>query len=978
MSRDDFDIPEVFRKAMEDAGWDTNRKEGGGDGGDDGGDDGGREEFPRRPDSPRQRNRTIWLLGLFFLLLLSLNWIVTTYTEWLWFQELAYERVWLKQWGAQVVSFLVFFIIGGGILLLNWHLARRRARKHTPEYYPQFLDFPGFKWIINGVGAFFAFIFASAGASRWEDFLLYFNRVPYGASDPIFGQDVSFYLFELPIFEFLQGWFLSLLLLTGLGTILLYALNYLPEIQRGRFRLQESAVFRQHVAILGALFLGSWTVGYGLDIFGLLYSGRGVVFGASYTDMNASLYALWAQLILLGITAVLVAVNAVRQMVRPVLVAGGLWIAASFLLGGVYPGLLQRYAVEPNEIVRESPYIEHNINFTRMAFGLDEIESRPFTLGDELTPATLEENNATLLNVRLWDYRPLLSTYEQLQALRPYYQFNDIDIDRYDIDGQTRQVMLSGRELNKENLPNPTWVNRNLEFTHGYGIVMNPVDRVTPDGQPEFYIQDLPPTTTVPLQIERPEIYYGELTREPVFVSSGREEFSYPSGDENVYSSYEGEGGVLLNNFLQRLAFALRLADTNVLLSDEINDGTRIQYHREITERVRQVTPFLALDDDPYIVLHNGRLVWVLDAYTTSRSFPYSTPIQGLNYIRNAAKITVDAYDGDVNYYIAAPDDPLIQAYDKIFPGLFKPLSDLPEGLQEHLRYPEDLFTIQTEQFLTYHMTDVRVFYNKEDLWQLPTEIFDGNQQRLEPYYVTLPLPNEEETEFLLIQPFTPANKPNMIAWIAARNDPPNYGQLRAYVLPKQELVFGPIQVEGRIDQDPTISQQLSLWDQRGSRVIRGNLIVVPVADRFLYVEPIYLLSDTSALPELKRVIVASDQRIAMRETLDEALTALLTDAPTVAELEADPDVDVADEATDEEEGPDLVPTAVPDPETPSIAIDASMEELIQAANSHFEAAEAAQRNGDWGAYGRELDALQENLQRLMEMTEQEGADTSP
>lgn len=957
MGRDNFDIPEVFRKAMEDAGWDMNRNQGG-QGGDEGGDDnGGRQPLPRRPAEPRRPNRTIWLLGIFFILLLSLNWVVETYTEWLWFTELTYENVWLKQWGIEVLSFVVFFVLATAVLLGNWHVARRRGIANTPPYYPQLLQFPGIPWLINGLGLFLAFVFASTAAAQWERFLLFVNQVPYGTADPIFGRDISFYLFSLPVYELLQGWFSSLIFFTLIGVLVIYLLNYLPDIQQGRWQAGLTAVTRPHLALLGAFFLALWAVNYRLDLFNLLYSGRGVVFGASYTDMHASLYALWTQLGLMALLALVVAVNIFRQSVKPALVVAGLWLLASFVVGGVYPGLLQRYAVEPNEIARESEYIRHNITYTRMAFGLDQIEIRAFPYSEEINQQDLQENEASLQNVRLWDYRPLRATYTQLQALRPYYQFGEIDIDRYDVDGQMRQVMLAVRELDKSKLPNPTWVNQNLEFTHGYGLVMNPVDEVTRDGQPEFYIQDLPPVANVPLEITQPEIYYGELSNEVVFVASDREEFSYPSGDENVYSTYAGEGGVPLDNYLKRLAFAIRLADANVLLSDEITTETKVQFHRTITERVMQITPFLSLDADPYVVLWNGRLVWILDAYTISNKFPYATPINGINYIRNTVKITVDAYDGTVNYYLTDTEDPLIQAYANAFPGLFHPLSDMPEGLQAHLRYPVDLFSIQTQQYLTYHMQDVRVFYNKEDLRAIPNEILEGEQIRMEPYYVILPLSKDSEPEFLLIQPFTPASKPNMVSWIAARNDPPHYGELVEYELSKQELVYGPIQVEGRIDQEPDVSQQFSLWDQRGSSVIRGNLIVIPINDSFLYVEPVYLQSDTSALPELKRVIVATNSRIVMRDTLDEALAALLLDAPAVAQIEATTG-----------EG-DATETAVPATTAPPVNLDASVEELVQTANEHFNAAEAAQRAGDWSTYGAELDALEQNLQQLMELT---------
>ena len=966
MSRDNFDIPEVFRRAMEDAGWDDS-----GDGGDEGNE---RRPFQPRPGRPRQPNRLVWLIGLVVLLLFSLNWIVTTYTEWLWFTELNYAGVWLKQWSVRLLSFAVAFVIALVVLLVNWYVARQRAIRSAPPFNPRIVQMRVVRWVINGAALFLAFGFAGVIGGRWHELLRYVYRVPYGTADPIFNQDVTFYLLELPVYRLVQEWALSLLVVALLGVIAIYALNHIVDIQRGQWRPHEAPALRRHVALVGALILGLWAVGYWFDVYGLLSSPVGVVYGATYTDMNASIWALWAQLVLMALTALALAYNVFRLDFRPVLVTGGLWLAATLLLAGLYPGLLQRYSVEPNEIERERPYIEHNIQFTRLAFGLDQVETRPFDTVTDLAIEDLEANEVVLQNVRLWDYRPLQQTYQQLQALRLYYQFSEIDVDRYEIDGQLRQVMLAGRELNKSELPFSSWVNLNLEFTHGYGIVMNPVDQVTADGQPVFFIQDLPPQSTVPIEVTRPEIYYGEMTTDTVFVGSGREEFNYPSGDENVYTSYEGEGGVPMDNYLKRLAFAFRLSDANVLLSNEITADTRVQYHRQIQERVLQITPYLQLDGDPYLVVWDGRLVWLQDAYTVSNDFPYATPFVApngfrFNYIRNAAKITIDAYDGAVTYYLAAPEDPLIQSYARAFPGLFRPLAEIPEGLQAHIRYPEDLFQVQAQQHLTYHMTDARVFYNKEDLWQIPMELVEGVEQPMEPYYVILSLPGESASEYLLIQPFTPNERPNMVAWMAARNDVPHYGELVVYELPKQELIFGPMQIEGRINQDTEISQQFSLWDQGGSNVIRGNLIVIPLGESFLYIEPVYLLSTANALPELKRVVVASGTRIAMRETLDEALTALLRDEPAV-------DIFVTEDDTPVE---DILEAAAPgtaEPTPPAAGedvaeapLDATADELIRSANAHFEAAQAAQRDGDWTTYGRELEALQQDLEQLIELT---------
>lgn len=951
MSRDNWDIPEVFRRAMEEAGWEGNKGEGneGGEGG------GQRPPFPNRPQQPRRSNRTWWIVGILFLLFISINWIVGVYTDWLWFNELNYQSVWLTRYSYQFFSFVAFFLIALLVLWGNWHLARQRASKATPPFYPRFLQIRAIRWLITGSAFFLAFGFASSIAVRWDEFLLYLNRVPFGTADPIFGRDVSFYLFELPVYEALQQWIVSLLLIALIGVVAIYAVNNIMDIQRGKWRPQESVILRQHVALLAAIILLLWTTGYLFQVFNLNYSGRGVVTGASFTDINASLYALYAQMAFMLLAAIVMLYNVFKLSIRPLLITAALWLAATVLVGGIYPALLQRYEVEPNELVRETPYIQYNIDFTRLGFNLDKIEVRPFEQIDPLDQGDVAANSAVLNNIRLWDYRPLQDTYTQLQALRPYYVFGEVDIDRYVIDGQVRQVMLATRELDKTKLPSLSWVNEKLEFTHGYGIVMNPVDRFTADGQPEFFIKNLPPESNVPLQVTQPEIYYGEFTNDEVFVGSDRDEFSYPSGNENVYSSYEGTGGVPLDNALKRLAFAVRLGDTNVLLSDEINTQTRLQIHRQIQERIKMITPFLALDSDPYIVLtDDGRLFWIQDAFTYSTRFPYATPDAqtDINYIRNSVKITIDAYNGTVNYYIADTQDPIVQSYSGAFPDLFKPLSEMPENLQAHLRYPEDLFTIQAKQYLRYHMTDVRVFFNQEDVWQIPQEIFDGAQQLMEPYYVTMPLPGEAKSEYLLIQPFNPTGKDNMIAWMAVRNDPENYGELVVYELPKQELVFGPLQVESRIDQEPSISQQFSLWDQGGSNVIRGNLLVIPLNNSFLYVEPVYLKADTSALPELKRVIVATDTRIAMETSLDRALAALLLETPG--------------EIVVEEDGDTAVPTT---PTVPTAPLDASVEELIASANAHFEAAQAAQRSGDWATYGTELDALQSDLSRLMELT---------
>ena len=969
MGRYDDDIPEVFRRAMEEAGWR-------------GGDQKPRSQSAH-PHKPLWANRWFWFAILALIIIASFGWIVTTYTEWLWFGEVGYQNVWLKQWGAQIISFFVFFVVAAAFLLFNWHWARRRALRPATAGI-QILTLPGVGFLISAAALFMAFIMGQAAAGRWESFLKFIYRVPFGIDDPIYDLDLGFYVFQLPVYQFLRGWLMPLIVLTVIGAGILYVANNLPSLQGRQLQLRTLPdAMRRHIAILLGLFFLLWAAGYWFDLYRLLFSPSGVVYGAGYTDLNAVRPALWIQMALMVLVALAVAYLAWRPDPRPVVVAAGLWLVATIGVAGLYPSLLQRYAVEPNELARETPYIEHNIRFTRFGFALDEVQTESFVPDDEITVQDIADNQAAFDNMRLWDYRPLLQTYSQLQELRPYYQFADVDIDRYELDGELKQVMLSPREIYKAGLSNPTWVNQRLEYTHGYGLVMNPVDQFTSQGRPVFYIQDLPPESTIDLTIERPQVYFGELTTDVVHVNSDLDEFDYPSGDENVYTNYDGPGGVPLQNLVTRLAFAIRFGDANLILSDYITPQTRTMFHRQIQERVRRIAPFLSQDSDPYLVVSEGRLVWMLDTYTISRDLPYSQPFtppsavgaestfaaltvpSGINYVRNAVKVTIDAYDGTVDFYVSEPDDPLIQTYQQAFPGMFQPLSAMPEDLLRHIRYPVDLFLIQTRQYLTYHIENVQVFYNEEDLWAIPNEIFDTTQQPIEPYYVIFSMPGEEETEFLLIQPYTPIGRNNMIAWLAARNDAPNYGQLRAFELPKQELVFGPIQIEGRIDQEPGISQQFSLWSQRGSRVIRGNLLTIPINNSFIYVEPIYLQSETSALPELRRVIVASGEAVVMRETLDEALTALLEAAPPVAEIVAEPPVEDAPPEGEELNGEGQ--EELPGGET--VIVDAGIEELIASANQHYTAAETAQRNGDWTTYGREIEALQQDLEQLLELT---------
>lgn len=966
MKQEDFDIPEVFRRAMEEAGWRTEQEDDGGD------------RPPRRPFAPPTRsprfNRLLIVAFLLLLLLFSLGRLASFYTDFLWFDSLGFRDMFVKRLMVRAAVFAVAFLVAAVVLLGNWLPARLRAIRAAQAASS---SARGLGALIAGVGLVLSFLLASAAASQWEEVLLYLNAQPFGIEAPVFGRDVAFYVFNLPVYHFIQGWLFTVLLVALLGLLPIYSIPNRDELQRGAWRPLRSELLWRHAALVGGVLLLVWAAGYALDMFDLLYSTRGVAYGASYTDLRAGLWALRLQMAFMILTALGVLLNAFRPTPRLPLITAGLWLFTALVVGGILPGVMQRYVVEPNELTLETPYIENNIAFTRRAYALERIESRDFGVVEDLQPQDLLDNEDVLRNIRLWDWRPLQRTYRQLQGLRPYYDFPDVDIDRYQIDGEQRQVMLGARELDKSKLPAPSWVNRNLEFTHGYGIVMNPVNEVTSEGQPSFFIKDFPPQSRIAIEVTRPEIYFGEFTTDTVYVGSNRQEFSYPSGDQNVYTNYAGTGGIVLNSVLKRLAFAMRQSDPNVLLNDDITPATRVQFRRQIQDRIRELTPFLMLDADPYLVVNDeGRLFWLQDAYTVSDDFPYSTPIRiearasvaaaanqpvagrTVNYMRNAVKIAVDAYNGTVSYYVSDPSDPIIGSYARAFPGVFRPFAEMPADLMAHIRYPEDLLDVQAQLYTTYHMTDVRVFYNKEDLWQIPAEVANGEAGPIEPYYVTLPLPGSSEPEYLLILPFSPATKNNMISWLAARNDPAHYGQLIVYELPKQELVFGPIQIEGRIDQEPAISQQFTLWDQRGSNVIRGNLLVLPIHQSFLYIEPVYLESDNNSLPELKRIVTASNNAVAMAETLGSSLVALSrgsTAAPVVAVDEtgvAAPDATPAPGST--------TPTPLPAPANPQ-----TLDELVAAANAHLRAAEDAQRNGDWAAYGQELDALRQTLAQL-------------
>lgn len=903
----------------------------------------------------------LWTAGIIFVILyLLVRFGVGLFTDYLWFDHLNFSSVFMTGLWARVWVGLAVAIPFAVLFLVNVFIARWQSVRHVIFFSDETLVARRYtRWLIWGVALVLAWLVGTAASRNWLLFLRFLNQQPFELADPIFGQDVGFYVFSLPLYHFAQTWLVIVLFLSLLGAMGIYALAQQNNLQEGRLVILPHV--QLHLSVLGALIFFAFAWGHWLDLFDLMYSSRGVAFGPSYTDVHVTIPALWTMVTVAVIAGLALLANTLIRRQAVSLLAIFIWVIVGIVGTGFIPGLVQRYVVEPNELTREAPYIEHNILFTNLAYGLDKVQERDFSEVTSLTGQDLANNNTTLKNIRLWDYRPLTQTYQQIQAIRLYYRFPDIDFDRYVIDGELRQVALAARELDKSRLQSPTWVTQKLQFTHGYGVVVNPVNEVTGEGLPRLWVKDLPPVSTVDLAVERPEIYYGETTDDHVFVHTGEREFSYPSGNENVYANYQGTGGVVLNSSLKRLAFALRVADLNMMLSQDFTDESRILLFRQIGERVRRVAPFLNYDRDPYIVIGvDGHLYWIQDAYTTSDLFPYAEPFGNINYIRNSVKVVIDAYDGDLIFYAVDPTDPVLQSYMAIFPRLFTPQAEMPEWLRAHLRYPEDLFRIQASLYQTYHMRDVNVFYNKEDLWQVPNESFEGNVQPVEPYYVVMRLPGETENEFMLIQPFTPNNKDNLNAWLAARSDGDNYGGLVAYRFPKQELVYGPLQIEARIDQDPEISAQISLWDRGGSEVIRGNMLVLPIDSSLLYVEPLYLRAENGQIPELKRVIVAAGDQIVMRETLADSLLAL-ADSSGFGTPEL-----VLDTGQEEPVPPD---DAAPGTSLEVTPVSGDIANLAATASDHYEAAQAALRAGDWATYGEELEKLKAALDDLVRLT---------
>ena len=883
------------------------------------------------------------------------------YTDWLWFDQVGFDQVFVRTLVSQLMLGVTVFLAAFALLFGSLRLALHEMTKPYlvvggggaggPEVRPIVIDRKGIRLIAAGAAGLAAMFMGMFASGQWMTWLQYRYATPFGDVDPLLGRDAAFYVFEFPFLDLVRYLLVAVVVLSLAGAAAIYvmagAVSFAPESG-----LTITRRARQHLCLLIAAFLVLLAWGASLDMPRLLLTPSGIIQGASYADVEARLPMLRLLMAVALLGAGLSAYQAFSPKNWPAPLAAALYIAVS--AGGTgYAALVQRIVVTPNEQEKEAPFIEYNVAATRRAFSLDAIEVRELSGDAMLTREDIGANPETINNVRLWDHQPLLDTFGQIQAIRSYYDFASVDNDRYVIDGEYRQIMLSSRELNSSSLSNRTWPNERLVFTHGYGLAFGPVNQVTAEGLPVLFLKDLPVQSEVDLSVEEPSVYFGELSNDYVIVNTNTREFHYPEGDDNVYSTYDGTDGVAIGGLWRKLLLSLRFRALNVLISEQLTDDSRILFHRNISDRVETIAPFLMYDRDPYLVISDERLFWIIDAYTVSSSYPYSSQVtRDVNYIRNSVKIVIDAYQGTTTYYLADPDDPIASTIGRIFPTLFTPMEAMTPDLRSHVRYPQDIFTLQTAMFSTYHMTNPAVFYNKEDQWEVPAIDGDGRAAQMEPYYTIMKLPGEQDAEFIQMLPFTPRRKDNLAAWMVARSDGEHYGKLMVFQFPKQTLVFGPRQIVARINQDQEISPQITLWNQQGSQVIQGTLLVVPIEESLLYIRPLYLRAADGQIPELKRVIVAYQNQIVMEETLALALDRLFGQASPDQRLTA-----IMPGA------PPAQPFATPVPGPAPAPVVVST--LAAQARRHYDRAVQAQRAGDWTQYGAELARLGEILEQM-------------
>ncbi|MGA2212401.1 MAG: UPF0182 family protein [Bryobacteraceae bacterium] len=903
-------------------------------------------ETPPRVGGPTGVGRPMRLVFIGLIAVVAiLAFIPSWIQKWLWMHQLNYAGIFWKLFSVRWTMFGAAFVVAILYLWINLRLAMKNGAtfssgSSTPEAavdsnFGLPISLTALKLVLGAVATVASLFYALMFYGQWDTYLRFRYGGSFGISDPLFGANAGFYVFRLPFYELLQSSVSALALITLVAALGCYAYFGLPHFSRGRRQMENwLAQAAPHLSILLCVLAASWGWGFYLDHFELLYSTQGVVYGAGYTADHVTRIAFWIMLGAAVALCGLLVLNIFRPRLKAIVIASGIYVGLFIAAVWLAPALFQRFEVLPNELARETPYLKNNIAFTRAAYSLDKIQETSYPALADLTPEIIARNQDTIQNIRLWDYRPLLQMYQQAQEIRLYYQFYQVDVDRYHLPDGYHQVMLSTRELSPE-LPAQaqTWVNEKLQFTHGFGLVMSFVSKTMGGGFPQYVLENIPPESAYGLTVKQPAIYFGESMPGYRIVATSVKEFDYPKGNQNVYTSYAGTGGIALDSLWKRLLFAWTQADVNILFTSYLQPQSKIQIWRSVQERVQQIAPFLRLDHDPYGVVSEGKQYWIQDAYTVSDHFPYSTPRAaafepGLNYIRNSVKVVVNMYDGTVQFYSMDPNDPVLGVYRQAFPGVFKDLNQLSPDLKAHLRYPEDLFSIQADQYRTFHMTDPQVYYNREDLWVLPQEQYAGKVAAMEPYYILMKLPGSDTLEYLLMTPFTPPKRNNMISWMAARSDFPDYGKMLFYQLPKEKLIYGPMQIEAMIDQNTAIAAQLTLWDQKGSRVIRGNLIAVPIENSFLYVVPLYLTAEGTDFPQLKRVIVISGDKVAMEPTLDEAIQAAFgTALPAGISAQA--------------------PGAQP--------------ELGQA-RAQFDAVQKAMQQGNWGDFGKSMEALKRLL----------------
>jgi uncharacterized membrane protein (UPF0182 family) len=923
----------------------------------------------------------IILLAAGLLLLFFIPFVASRLTDWLWYREIGFERVFFTKIIAQWALGLPMWVIALAVIYGNARIALRGTPQlvQTPvNRFRQGADVRealqgliarGARWLILPASALLAFFVALGAAAQWRTILAAANATDFGTTDPVFGRDIGYYVFTLPAIELVTGLVFGLVMLT-LFLVVLPIRMFRGEVERTPVGFVVRPTAQTQIGVLFGLLLIITAIRiYLVRVPGLLFGDHLPLTGANYVDLHTRLPALYVLAVAALVGAGLVIWAGLRGRLVPVGFRVAIGYFAIVAAGALIPAAYQRLVVQPNELARETPQILHHIQSTRKAWGLEGIEERELGTDTRLTPEIIAANRPTIDNVRLWDREPLLQTFGQIQSIRTYYDFLAVDDDRYRIGGQLRQVMLSAREMNTASLPTRGFINEHLTYTHGMGVTLGPSNAVTAEGLPVLFIKDLPPASSISndLRVTRPQIYFGELSNDFVLAPSRQREFDYPAGegDAAAYSSYDGSGGVPIGSFLRRLLYAVRFGSLNILLSADLTERTRILYYRDVRERAERALPFVAFDRDPYMVITtDGRLVWLIDGYTVSQRYPYSRPAPGgVNYMRNSVKVTVDAYNGTVRAYLAEPNDPVIRTLSRIYPGLLLPLDSMPADLRAHVRYPEDLFRMQTSLFATYHMANPETFYHREDQWQVPNMPGVGAQAS-EPRageaflrHMVMRLPGEQSPEFILMRPFTPRQKDNLAAWMVARNDGEHYGKLSVYRFPRQSLVFGPSQIVNRINQDTEVARQITLWDQRGSEVVRGELLVLPIEGALIYVQPLYLRAQGGRIPELKRVVAAHEGRVSMAGTLDSALAGLFG-----GRVAAPPDVPEAPLATaDSSTSP---PSGTPSG-TPAVVIPPTVVELTRQAKGHYDRARAAQRADDWATYGTEMRRLGEVLRKL-------------